>query len=213
MSNVARDVVEALIKDDPMVHDWGQGLVRGGLHGEILKTLATYLLDEFGEGEFRSLETGAGLSTLVFAAARPSQHFAINPDIGLRDRIIDEAGRRGIELDTMKYIPEFSEDVLPDLAKSNVIDIALIDGGHGWPSVFVDFCYANKMLRQFGIMVVDDILLYPCTQLYMLLKHQPGWKLEKTVYAKTAFFRKEYDQVRLPDFGGQPFLKNNIILS
>lgn len=212
MSNVIRDVVAKLIKDDPKVHDWGQGLVSGGLNGDILRTLSGYLLDEFGEGKFRSLETGAGLSTLVFASARPLQHIAVNPDQGLKERITAEAGRRNINFTTTRYLTEFSEDVLPDLAKTEKIDIALIDGGHGWPSVFVDFCYANMMLRQSGIMIVDDILLYPCTQLYLLLKHQPGWKLEKIVYAKTAFFRKEYDQVRLPDFGGQPYLKNNIIL-
>ena len=208
-----REIVEALIKDDPKVHDWGQGLVSGGLNGDILTTLASYLLDEFGEGKFRSLETGAGLSTLVFAGSRPLRHIAVNPDAGLKERIVTEAGRRDIDLGSTRYITEFSEDVLPDLAKTDKIDIALIDGGHGWPSVFVDFCYANMMLRQHGIMIVDDILLYPCTQLFLLLKHQPGWKLEKLVYAKTAFFRKEYDQVRLPDFGGQPFLMNNIILS
>ena len=212
MSIDTKTVVQRLISDDPKVHDWGQGLVPGGLHGEILSTIATYLLDEFGEGKFRSLETGAGLSTLVFAAARPLQHLAVNPDVALRDRIASEAAKRTIDLTTTRYIAEYSEDVLPDLAKTEKVDIALIDGGHGWPSVFVDFCYANMMLRQFGIIIVDDILLYPCTHLYLLLKHQPGWKLEKVVYAKTAFFRKEYAQSRLPDFGGQPFLRGNIIL-
>lgn len=213
MPTPTASVVASLISDDPKVHDWGQGLVSGGLNGDILRTLSRYLLDEFGEGKFRSLETGAGLSTLVFAGARPARHIAVNPDQGLKERITAEAGRRDIDLSSTQYLTEFSEDVLPDLAKTETVDIALIDGGHGWPSVFVDFCYANMMLRQFGVMIVDDILLYPCTQLFLLLKHQPGWKLEKIVYAKTAFFRKEYAQKRLPDFGGQPYLKNNIILT
>jgi len=60
-------------------------------------------------------------------------------------------------------------------------------------------------------MIVDDITLYPCTALYMLLKHQPGWVLEEIIYLKTAFFRKETAAVRLPDFGGQPYLTNNLI--
>ena len=206
------EVLEALIKDNPKVHDWGKGPISGGLGGEILRTLASYLLEELGEGQFKSLETGAGLSTLVFTAAGPAQHFAINPDASLRERILAEADARKIDMARTTYITEFSEDVLPDLAKAHTVDIALIDGGHGWPTLFVDFCYANKMLRQNGIMIVDDILLFPCTQLFMLLKHQPGWKLEKLIYSKTAFFRKEYNQVRLPDFGGEPYLKNNLIL-
>lgn len=212
MTPLSQQQIEILIKEDPKLHDWGKGPQSGGLGGDILRTLAGYL-SEFGEGKFTSLETGAGLSTLVFAAAKPAKHFAVNPDAGLRARIFAEAERRGISMANVEYHEQFNEYLLPDLAKANVIDIALVDGGHGWPSVFVDFCYANMMLRQGGIMIVDDILLYPCTQLYMLLKHQPGWKLEKTLYSKTAFFRKEWDQKLLPDFGGQPYLKNNIILS
>ena len=212
LGNGTRDIVGKLIADSPKVHDWGNGLQSGGLTGEILTTISAYLLDEFGEGNFRSIETGAGLSTLLFAAARPLQHVAINPDVGLRDRIGNEAKNRQISLDQTDYLLEFSEDVLPDLAKTTKVDIALIDGGHGWPSVFVDFCYMNMMLRKGGIMIVDDIILYPCTQLYLLLKHQPGWKLERTVYSKTTFFRKETDAIRLPDFGGQPYLRNNQII-
>ena len=208
-----RETVAVLIADGPKLHDWGHGLQSGGITGEILTTISAYLLDEFGEGNFRSIETGAGLSTLLFAAARPLQHIAINPDVGLHGRISAEAQKRQISLEETDYQLAFSEDVLPDLAKTTKIDIALIDGGHGWPSVFVDFCYMNMMLRKGGIMIVDDILLFPCTQLYLLLKHQPGWTLERTVYSKTTFFRKETNEVRLPDFGGQPYLRNNIILS
>ncbi len=91
------------------------------------------------------------------------------------------------------------------------VDLALIDGGHGWPTVFVDFCYTNMMLRKDGIMIVDDILAFPCMQLFLLLKHQPGWKLEKIVSSKTAFFRKTADGRLLPDFGGQPYILNNMI--
>lgn len=59
-------------------------------------------------------------------------------------------------------------------------------------------------------MIIGDIQLFPCTQVYLLLKAQPGWKLEKLVYSKTVFFRKETDAKMLPDFGGQPYLVNNI---
>ena len=208
----ALEQVQSLIHDDPKVHDWGSGPTSGGMSGDILATLAQYLV-EFGEGVFQSVETGAGLSTLIFAAAKPGRHTVINPDIGLQDRIKAEATKRSISLDRVHYRTELSEFVLPELAKSDIVDLVLIDGGHGWPTVFVDFCYANMMLRQGGIMIVDDILLYPCTQLYLLLKHQPGWTLEKVVYAKTAFFRKETAARLLPDFGGQPFLVNNIILN
>jgi predicted O-methyltransferase YrrM len=210
MESDLKGQVYQLIAEDPKLHDWGLGLQSGGLSGEILTTLADYLIDEFGANKFRSLETGSGLSTLVFMQCSPAAHIAINPDPDVRIRIMDEADRRGINSSSTEYLQEFSEYVLPGLSDRE-IDIALIDGGHGWPAVFVDFCYANMMLRAGGVMVVDDITLFPCTQLYMLLKHQPGWLLEKCCYQKTAFFRKQTSAKLMPDFGGQPYLKLNLI--
>lgn len=213
MAETTREIVTRIITDNPKLHDWGQGPKAGGLSGAIVSTIANYLLDEFGEGKFTSLETGAGLSTLVFAAARPLKHIAVNPSKDVYDRLLVEAEARGLDLSSVQYVIEYSENVLPDLAKATRLDLGLIDGGHGWPAVFVDFCYVNMMLRKGGVMIVDDILLFPCTQLFLLLKHQPGWRIEHIVGSKTAFFRKETDSKLMPDFGGQPYLKQNVILS
>lgn len=213
MSDDLKMPLAQLISDSPKLHDWGDGLQSGGLKGEILMTLANYLTDELTPGAFTSLETGAGLSTLVFMGARPGCHIVINPDEPLKHRILEEANRRGFTSEPLDYRLEFSEYVLPDLAKTVELDIALIDGGHGWPTVFVDFCYANVMLREGGIMIVDDIFAFPCMQLFLLLKHQPGWQLEHLIYGKTAFFRKQTSEKLMPDFGQQPYLKNNMLYS
>lgn len=208
-----REVVRNLIAENPLLHDWGGGLQSGGIGGEIASTISAYLLDEFGYGNFRSIETGAGLSTLVFLGCNPQWHFSITPDEDLKERLEDAAEARNLPTENWRHEVNFSELVVPGLALAEqaTVDIAMIDGGHGWPTVFVDFCYLNMMLRKGGIMIVDDIQAFPCSQLYMLLKHQPGWKLEQVVWGKTAFFRKETDAKLMPDFGGQPYLTNNML--
>ena len=47
--------------------------------------------------------------------------------------------------------------------------MALIDGGHGWPTVFVDFCYMNAMLFRNGILIIDDVQLHSIKELGKLL--------------------------------------------
>lgn len=208
-----REAVARLVAENPPLHDWGHGLQSGGIAGEIASTLGAYLLDEFGSGNFRSIETGAGLSTLIFLAGNPLWHFSVTPDGALKALLESEVETRKLPSSNWHHEINYSEYVIPPLALDgeHKVDIAMIDGGHGWPTVFVDFCYLNMMLRQGGIMIVDDILAFPCSQLYMLLKHQPGWELEKTIWSKTAFFRKKTDAKLLPDFGGQPYLTNNML--
>lgn len=206
-----RHKIEAIILESPKLHDWGNGPTSGGIEGDILRTLAKYLCDEFGIGNFRSIETGSGLTTVLFAAAEPKSHIAVNYQEAVRERIFAELHKRGLSESLVRYVTDFSENVLPDLAKVETVDLAFIDGGHGWPTVFVDFCYMNMMLRKGGILAIDDVPAFPCGQLFLLLKHQPGWKLESIVYSKTAFFRKETDARLMPDWGGEPYIKANML--
>ncbi len=75
-----KDRANALIIEAPLLHDWGNGPTQGGLEGDIAREIAGYVIDEFGPGEFTSIETGAGLSTLIFMTCEPLLHVAINPD-------------------------------------------------------------------------------------------------------------------------------------
>jgi hypothetical protein len=85
--------------------------------------------------------------------------------------------------------------------------VALIDGGHGWPTVFVDFCYLNVMLRPSGVLVLDDLQLHSVAELARMLTLQPGWELAMEVGDKTVAFRKTQDADYLPDHAGQPYIR------
>jgi hypothetical protein len=110
------------------------------------------------------------------------------------------------------FIADYSERALPRLVldKPPFLDFALIDGGHGWPTVFVDFCYTFFALKRGGVLAIDDTNLYSVNQLVLLLKNQPDFELIGN-YQKLAVFRKKLDKRFLPDFGAQPFIKANTV--
>lgn len=64
-------------------------------------------------------------------------------------------------------------------------------------------------LRQGGYLLVDDLQLYSCEQLYKLLRVQAGWELTRLVDRKLAVFRKLSAERYLPDFSEEPFIRNN----
>jgi hypothetical protein len=206
VANPAPTPAELLLRERPRLHDFaGQGeLVEGGLSAPMAHRLVA------GIREFHNpvvLETGAGLSTLLFCCLAPRRVISMEPNAQLWERIFDEAERRSISTAVLRDIRERSEVALPPLAASGeTIDVAFIDGDHGWPSVFVDFCYANIMLRKGGLLFLDDVHLYSVRQLVLLLLQEAEFEYAGTTQ-KLAVFRKRTDERFLSS--SQPFIRAN----
>jgi len=157
----------------------------------------------------RIVETGAGATTLLFACMGPATLTSIAPSAELGERIVAEAKTRGISLESLRFLPERSETALPRIAADgDRFDVALIDGSHNWPSVFVDFCYVNMMMPAGGTLFVDDVQLYSVAQLCLLLRQQDEFEYV-ALDNKLATFRKLVDDPFLPDFNQQPFILQN----
>jgi hypothetical protein len=201
--------VEEFLANLPKLHYWGGKPEVGGLT-PALGDLIVALLSELKRSEPLSIvETGAGATTLLFLCLAPEQLLSIAPDASLGDRIVREADMRGIERRPLRFICERSERALPRLVEAgHSVNVALIDGNHGWPSVFVDFCYLNQMLGKGGILILDDLQLYSVLQLFLLLRHQPGFEPVARV-GKLAAFRKTDDVPFLPEFHSEPFIVAN----
>lgn len=180
----------------------------GGLNPRIGQVMIEEIA-KLGDGP-RSIETGAGNSTLLFMMLGCSQVTAIAPDPKLGPRIRSEAVERSLDASVFRYIEDRSEAALPRLAldEQASCEIAFIDGNHGWPSVFVDFCYLNVMMEQDAVLFVDDVQIYACAQLMLLLREQPGFELVSMV-GKMATFRKRTRARFLPDWRGEPFIVTN----
>jgi hypothetical protein len=123
-----------------------------------------------------TLETGAGLSTIIFAGIG-CQHTCIVPDEKLVYRI--QAYCRSLSIDTsnLRFIISGSSDVIHQMGRS-AYDLILIDGCHGFPTVLVDFYYAAKALKTGGVLIIDDLRIYTCDLIASFMQSDPGWNVE-----------------------------------
>lgn len=187
-----------LISESPAFHMKGDRPVSLGLSAEALRIID----DAVAEGSM-TLETGAGISTVLFALKRTT-HFCIVPDPALISRIGQYCTSRGISLDRVTYRVERSEEALPRLTEDG-FDLALIDGRHAFPSAAIDWYYIAPRLKCGGLVVLDDTHLWSCACLRDFLRQEPEWRLEKQTL-RTAVFRKSAEVRHEREWNSQPYV-------
>jgi hypothetical protein len=164
--------LETLLLHPPSLHaDRGGNLVSWGAGERLLR----YMDQKLHEGDV-TLETGAGLSTLVFAMKQCS-HTVVVPDQGQVDRILAWCAANDIKTDTLTFKVDWSEKVLPTLDPTP-LDLVLIDGGHGFPIPMLDWFYAGRRLRPGGTLIVDDTQIWTGRVLYDVLAKEPQWRID-----------------------------------
>jgi len=159
--------------DPPKLHSWDGGKTwnTGGFSGSELRTIYDFCVRRIGANP-TILETGAGNSTICFLYLKPKQVISIAPDQALFDRILDYCTKNGVSTQALCMHVASSEWVLPQLASTQqLLDLALLDGGHNLPTVMIDFFYTNAMLRKGGFMMVDDIQLHSVAELSRFIIH------------------------------------------
>jgi len=177
-------IFEKIKNERPPVHTTPKGEFRCvGLGTESLE----FIFNNMQPGSV-TLETGCGLSTLVFGLTG-CHHTAIVPNKSHIQETIKSAEKLGVSLDYVTFIPQRSETYLPTLSSAQKLDAILIDGGHAFPIPMIDWYYTQKQLKESGILIVDDVHLKTVSILYEFLKRQPEWQ-EIRQHQKTVFFQK-----------------------
>ncbi len=196
----------------PKLHCWGGEYNYGGFGQWLLDKLHEFLKESgLSRGGKVFMETGAGLSTMLFLCCNPKTVMTLTlEDQDFIDRLMGSVKEFGLPSERLELHVGRSEQLLPKIVldKEPFVDFFLIDGGHGWPTVFVDFCYAYCVTKQYGYIVLDDTQLYSVKVLADFLKEQPGFEVVLDL-GKTIIFRKMYIDRYLPDFGGQPYIKRH----
>ena len=166
-----------------------------GLHGEGeywgLAWSALAWLEETVRPGWATLETGAGASTIVFAAAG-ADHEAITPDHGEEDRIRVQCTERGIDSSRIRFRVGPSHEVLPAWTP-RPLDLALIDGAHGFPYPILDWWHLAPHVRVGGTVLLDDAYLPAVASVVEYVRASPDWELEDAVSFRTACARKVRD--------------------
>jgi hypothetical protein len=164
--------LKAILSEPPKLHKYGDQLISDW---RIDDTTCLELNSRLKPG-INTLETGAGLSTIIFAASG-CRHTSIVPDKALTDRIQDYCRSANIDTNNVTFIISKSADIIHQLPRSEY-DLVLIDGCHGFPSIFVDFYYAAKLLKNGGTLIVDDMHIYTCHLAARFMQSDPGWNVE-----------------------------------
>ena len=192
---------EELIASPPHLH----GLdAAGEQESWALGSESLRLLDSAIEPGQRTLETGAGVSTVLFAV-RGTRHVCVVPDPSEVERIQGFCAANGISTEAVEFVVEPSEEALPKLEPTE-LDLVLIDGSHSFPSVFIDWHYTASRLRVGGRLFVDDVNLWAPRVLRDFLREEPSWELEDEVPLQTAVFRKRADTGSTPNWTDQPYV-------
>lgn len=191
---------EDLLRDPPRVHAWIPGkLIASGLPEESFR----FIYDCVGPG-WRTLETGAGISTVLFAM-RGARHTCIAPDEEEINRLKEYCSERGIAIDSVDFQIDRSDRFFRT-HQVDLLDLVLIDGCHGFPTPFLDWFYTAAQLKVGGILVIDDTHLWTGTVLKEFLLTEPEWRLNGPRSPKTAIFVKTEDYVPWKEWNRQPYV-------
>jgi hypothetical protein len=165
-----------------MLHSWDKGKTwnTGGFEASHFRPLRGLI-------ESRSLrrivETGSGASTIFFLLLNPEFLVSIDPVDDVYRRVKAYCDTKAISLANHEMHLRRSELVLPEIARDRAgqFDLALIDGDHAWPTVFVDFCYCNMLLRKGRRSAIgcccphfSCVCLLPYAFDFSNLAHRPG---------------------------------------
>jgi predicted O-methyltransferase YrrM len=195
--------VEDLLRDRPKFHKRQRGYVAYPLVEEALR-----YIDSRVSKDFHTLETGAGVSAVLFAI-KGSQHICITPVQDEIDQIKKYCEEHDIPLDSIRFIAQKSEWALPAF-ETEPLDFVLIDGDHKFPVPFIDWYYTADKLKIGGEVMIDDLQHWTGRTLKEFLLEEPEWKFVREFMQggspKTALFQKIGGKVTAKRWGEQPFM-------
>lgn len=192
------DPRESLLSSKAAAKVASAGLTCYGIGQDAL----SFIADSVGE-DSRTLETGAGCSTLVFAI-RGSDHIAVTPSQSEIALITEFASQRKIPLGKVRFVQEPSDHYLPR-CEAEGFDLILLDGKHAFPWPIIDWFFTADRLRKGGVMVIDDAQLRSVAILAEFMGVDPGWQLVRRFSGKTLAFRKIRDSIHDVAWHMQPF--------
>ena len=140
-----------------------------------------------GPSVAHSVETGSGRSTLFFSHFSGS-HVTFSLDDG---QSISQVWKSPLFLPaTVRLIEGPTQLTLPKFVFDEPIDVALIDGPHGFPFPDLEYYYFYPHVRTGGLLVIDDVHIPTIRNLFTFLRDDEMWKLLEVVHGRTAVFRR-----------------------
>ena len=156
-----------------------------GVMGEpVLRAIARHAA---GMEISASLETGSGKTTLLFShISREHKVFAIESD----NRSISVVRESPLlNRATVEFIEGPTQLTLPRYTFARKLQMALIDGPHGYPFPEMEYYYIYPHLDTGAVLIVDDIHIPTIRRLYEFLCEDEMFESLEVV-GNSAFFRR-----------------------
>jgi predicted O-methyltransferase YrrM len=193
--------LDEVLRDPPKVHEWGRP--REFTYSGFSREFYARILDHIGPNS-STLETGAGISTVVFAL-RQARHTCVAPDGAELNRLKVYCAERGIASESVDFQVMRSDQFFLTW-QPRPLDLVLIDGCHGFPAPFMDWFSTATSLRVGGLLIIDDTHLWTGSVLKEFLEIEDEWRLEPPHSAKTVVFRKVAEYVPWKEWYMQPYV-------
>jgi hypothetical protein len=196
----------------PLLHSWDGGTTwnTGGFDRHQLEALYSCLKSELPLNPVL-LETGAGNSTITLSYLKPDKLITICPDPELIGRITLFCSQNGIPINFIDFHEDYSQWMLPKLASEfrnldPILDFALIDGCHGWPTCFIDLEYIHFLLRKSAMLMIDDLQLYSISEMTKFLLEQAGYYQVVLDLGKALILKKTTSDRSFGEWTKQPYI-------
>lgn len=174
----------------------------------IARDVARFIYDSVSENS-ATLETGAGLSTLIFAL-RGCKHVAVTPNSDEAVHIKEYASVNGISMEHVEFVTRSSDEYLPKSEHTD-LDFVFIDGKHAFPWPIIDWFYLADKLKNKGILVLDDLELVPVAILADFLSEDRRWASLISFRGHTKAFRKIASSVHDVAWHMQPYVARRYV--
>jgi len=198
--------LELLLTERPKFHGREHA---GTEHYAIADDVLRWITKHVAPGA-RTLETGCGYSTVVFALVS-NEHTAISPFPQEHNLIKHWCTSHGISVEQIHFLAAPSQNTvynLPDIP----LDVVLIDGDHAFPAPFIDWYYTADLLKCGGLLIVDDTQLTTAKILKDFLSHEKDrWSCHAEL-GKTTIFKKLLSSpvARGIPWTKQPYVKSTV---
>jgi len=148
------------------LHNPGDDAINWGFTQHLLEWI-----DQNVEPGMKTLETGMGISTIVFAM-RQAIHTSIDPTPEVPPRLKEYCKQIGVSLEEVTLVNKESEFELAKMAEGRAeaveqFDLMVLDGSHTFPSPFLDWFYMSLMLKEGGLIMIDDAWKLPVCRFLM----------------------------------------------
>ena len=134
-----------------------------------------------------SVETGSGASTLLFSHLS-SNHTVFALDAG-SGSVVNIRRSPLLRADVVTFIEGPTQRTLPQYRFAEKLQLALIDGPHGYPFPDLEYYFLYPHLEAGALLIVDDIHIRSVHNLFEFLRRDAMFELDEVVGTTALFLR------------------------